>query len=652
MKKIFLQFYLILFAVNVSALTSQQNLFKKLYGKALTGDESTLVTAQKQLPGYRLNHYLDYALLKAKMPQLPEKEIQAFNKKHPNSPLNKELENMLTYELGKQHKWKRYLRHYKNNRDSSKKHCWYLHARIVSKDHQGLVSAIKNTWLNGLSLPDECNPVFKWWQAQGHLNDDLLAQRIKLTFKVNNASTARYLASKMKNKPLWVDHALSLMQQPLITLKKALQWQDNDSNRELVFIKSKALAQKQPDDMYVLWAQLKKHFNFSTKQQAQVDRNIALFAATDYLPFTIAAMDALPPAQQDAQIKAWRVRYHLFHQNWPQVAMAIKSMPDFQRKKDNWQYWLARAAAKTGDKNLAKAIFSQLALKTNYYGFLAADHMRLPYQICSEDIAASMIVSLPESLENAFELFELGMIKAARKEWIIGYQKLDRGQKRALADLAYQKGWYNKVSAIMGALGLWRNYKMRYPLAYQKEISKYTNKHQLLPQWIMSIITQESAWQTDAISRADARGLMQLIDATARRLSQKLGINYQGKYQLHDAEFNLQLGIFYQRQLFNQFNNHPLLALASYNAGETKANDWLHDFPTDPDIWTETIPYRETRGYIIKILTNITIYDWLINQTPKRIVSWMPTFPINGHSMKNWPNNKLSHQTTTVGCQQ
>jgi soluble lytic murein transglycosylase len=259
---------------------------------------------------------------------------------------------------------------------------------------------------------------------------------------------------------------------------------------------------------------------------------------------------------------------------------------------------------------------------------------------------------MPESLEIAFELFALDMISQARKEWIIGYQKLNIPQRRALADLAYQKGWYNKVSAIMGALGLWKNYKMRYPLAYKKEITQLANNYNLLPQWIMSIITQESAWQTDAISRADARGLMQLIDATAKRLSKKLGISYWGKGQLHEANFNLRLGIYYQRLLFDQFNNHPLLALASYNAGETKANDWLRDFPKSPDVWAETIPYRETRGYINKILTNITIYDWLINTTPRRITYWMPTFPVNGVTMKNWPNDTVSQQTANVGCHQ
>ena len=647
-----LQISLLLFTVNTQALTVQQALFKKLYAKALEGDEQAVSNGLKGLSGYRLNHYLDFALLKAKMSQLPETEIAIFKKKHPNSPLNEELEKMLTYELGKQQKWTQYLQRYKNNRDSKTKHCWYLQARIDTGDINGLPLAITNTWMNGLSLPDACNSVFQWWQKQGHLNDELLGKRIKLNFQVNNASTARFLASKMQQQPNWVKHAILLMQQPIETLKKALLWPDNIHNRQLVFIKSKAMAKKKPDDMHNIWPQLKAHFSFTQKQQAQVERTIALFAATDYLPFTIAAMDALPAAQHDSQIYAWKVRYYLFSENWSMVAKTIHSMPDFQHKGDNWQYWLARASAKTGNKQQAKNIFSKLALKTNYYGFLSADHMRLPYEICSEDIAATLIVKMPESLDNAFELFAMDMIREARKEWIIGYRQLNTGQRRALADLAYQKGWYNKVSAIMAALGLWKNYKLRYPLAYQKEITQFANKHQLLPQWIMSIITQESAWQTDAISSADARGLMQLIDATAKRLSKKLGITYWGKPQLHDANFNLRLGIYYQRQLFDQFNNHPLLALASYNAGEGKANDWLQNFPTAPDIWAETIPYSETRDYISKILTNITIYDWLINQTPRRIAYWMPTFPVDGVAMRNWPNNLITQQTATVRCHQ
>lgn len=633
-------------------MNDEQKLFKKLYQLALNGDEQAVADGKKQLPDYRLLHYLDYALIKSSMTEFPEDRISKFKSENPESPLNEALDKMLTYEYGKQKQWSKYLLRYKNNRESQTMHCWYLQGRIDTGDNKGLAKAVENTWMNGLSLPDECNTVFEWWQSGGYLNDELLEKRIHLAFKVNNASLVRHLAVKMSHKPIWVTHAISLMEEPLKTLKKSLTWKDTENNRDIVYFRAQVMAKKHPDEIYHLWQKLEKHFNFSDKQKTQVKRNTALFAATDYLPFTITAMDKLPESAHDSQIYAWRARYYLFHQDWKNVLKTIDDMPQFLKNKDNWQYWKARGLAKTGNTEQAKSIFENLAAKTNYYGFLAADHMRMPYEICSEDIAATMIVKMPESLEIAFELFELGMITEARKEWIIGYRKLNNGERRALADLAYQKGWYNKVSAIMAGLGLWKNYRLRFPLAYQQEISKFAKKNKLLPQWIMSIITQESAWQTDAISRADARGLMQLIDATAKRLSKKLGLEYWGKPQLHDADFNLQLGIYYQRVLFDKFNNHPLLALASYNAGESKAEDWLNGFPTSPDIWAETIPYRETRGYITKILSNIIIYDWLLNKTPKRITSWMPTFPVDGKEVKQWPNNSITQQTTTVRCKQ
>lgn len=651
MSKLLLILFLFI-TVNAQALTAQQSLFKKTYAKALKGDEVAVITAKKQLQGYRLTHYLDYALLRSKIVQLPIAEIKAFQSQYADSPLVKSLDDMLTYELGKQAQWKDYLSRYKNNKGSQNKHCWYLQARIDTQDLKGLSQAITDTWMNGLSLPKACNSVFKWWESQGYLTEDLLAKRIKLNFKVNNSSTARYLAAKMKKQPAWVKHAQQLMSDPILGLKQSIKWKDNKQNRELVYIKAKIMAQKTPDTMYKLWPKLKKHFIFTKKQIDTVERTNALFAAVDYLPITIRAMNDLPASQKDAQINAWKVRYHLNNGNWKAAKKTIKAMPGFQRKKDSWQYWLARSSAKSGDVQQAKKIFSKLALETSFYGFMAADHMRLPYEMCSADIATEKIVTMPENLLNAFELFELGLVTLARKEWIIGYRLLNIGQRRALADIALQKGWYNKVSAIMGALGLWNNYKMRFPLAYKTEITALVKKYNLLPQWIMSIIKQESAWQTDAISRADARGLMQLIDPTAKRLSKKLGLNYWGKPQLHDASFNLKLGIFYQRQLFDEFDNHPILALASYNAGETKANDWLRDFSTSPDVWSETIPYRETRDYINKILTNITIYDWLINKTPRRISYWMPTFPVNGQAIKNWPNDTTSQETTTVECHQ
>jgi len=136
---VFVPLVLLFLSVNAQALTAQQSLFKKTYAKALKGDEAAVISAKKKLQGYLLIHYLDFALLKANMSQLPINEIENFKTQNKNSPLNKALDKMLTYEMGKQKQWDEFLKRYKNNRESQTMHCWYLHARIDTKNTKDLL---------------------------------------------------------------------------------------------------------------------------------------------------------------------------------------------------------------------------------------------------------------------------------------------------------------------------------------------------------------------------------------------------------------------------------------------------------------------------------------------------------------------------------
>ncbi len=165
----------------------------------------------------------------------------------------------------------------------------------------------------------------------------------------------------------------------------------------------------------------------------------------------------------------------------------------------------------------------------------------------------------------------------------------------------------------------------------------------------MAIIKQESAWTKDAVSHANAHGLMQLLPSTAKAIAKQLSLSFNQANELHQVPLNIQLGVQYQKNLFKQFN-HPILVAAAYNAGEGKSNDWSSGFSESPDIWLETIPYRETRDYITRILSNVTIYDWLINQTPRRITSWMPTMPIDQKPSAPWPNRNIGQQVASTFC--
>jgi|GEM_PF-1373251 len=635
--------------ISMASVQQQRQLFGKLYSKALAGQAQQVQQQRQGLAGYPIEHYLDYALIQSQINSLPEQEIADFKAKHPDSPLNKKLNSALLTAIGNQALWTQYLQ-YHNGFDQGKKQCWYLNARIQTKQTQGLAPLIQAMWVSGLSAPDACNPAFKWWKDQGLITEDLYIQRIKLAYESRNISLIEHLKTKLAHKPLWIDQAIALIKDPEQALQQSTQWAPTTETQWLVFKTSLWLAKKKPATLHAFWPQVKAVHGLSSVQVNQVERQTALFAATDYEPFSIDAMKQLPGDMQDDQIKAWIVRYYLFNQDWAQVLHALKQMPKRQLDQARWQYWLARAEAKIGNKKQAKNIFSTLSKQPNYYGFLAADHMKFPYHLCHQPPAAATAnYTPPAGITRAIELHHAGLLSKARSEWNIGYRGLSKADKQALANLVQQENWYAKSIAIMADLGQWENYQLRYPIAHGKIIKQHANGVKPMPQWVMAIIKQESAWTKDAVSHANAHGLMQLLPTTAKQLGNQLGINITQNNELHQAPLNIQLGVQYQKNLFQQFD-HPLLVAAAYNAGERKSIDWSQDFPISPDVWLETIPYKETRDYITKILSNVTIYDWLINKQPKRMSYWMPTLPINKINSQAWPNNIVSQQLAPIQC--
>lgn len=647
---IFTAAFSILISFNSQAQTdSERKLFSTLYSQALQGQKQTVKNHRQPLDQYPLTHYLDYALLRSQMAKLPEQAIADFKQQHPDSPLNTQLKNYLVDQLGQQKKWSTYLK-YHNGFDQGKRQCWYLRARISEGQTKGLAPLIETMWMSGLSAPDNCDPAFSWWKKQGHLTDDKVLQRIKLSFESHNSSLAEHLKNQLKNKPEWVEQAISLMQDPQTALQQSFQWPSNPELPWLIYKTSMRMATKKPATLYTIWPNIKASHSLPQEHRHQIERQMALFAATDYEPFSIDAMKQLPANMKDDQINAWIVRYYLHQGQWHSVHDALKQMTLRQLSQDRWQYWSARTLAKIGQPDEAKKIFDVLRKKTNYYGFLAADHMRQDYRLCKKSITPKLtLFKPPAAIVRAIELHHAGLLTAARREWNTQYKGLSRDEKIALAERVKAEGWYAKAITTMADLGLWENYDWRYPIAHETIIRTEANAANPMPQWVMAIIKQESAWAKDAVSHANAHGLMQLIPPTAKTIAKQLGLSINNNRELHQPPLNIKLGVQYQKNLFKRFN-HPILVAAAYNAGEGKSVDWSRGFSTSPDIWLETIPYRETRDYVTKILSNVTIYDWLINQTPRRISSWMPTMPIDNAVPQAWPNSAISQQTVQATC--
>jgi soluble lytic murein transglycosylase len=151
---------------------------------------------------------------------------------------------------------------------------------------------------------------------------------------------------------------------------------------------------------------------------------------------------------------------------------------------------------------------------------------------------------------------------------------------------------------------------MLFPNWYFEQVSFHSS--QVDPWLIQSLIRQESAFDPRARSRVGATGLMQLMPATAKIYGK---INRQ---QLKDPEQNVRVGVRFFERLLDRYDGNVHFALAAYNAGPGKVDDWVKRYPTqDPLLFADIIPYRETREYVAFILRNYYWYQFL-NGQPKQ----------------------------------
>jgi soluble lytic murein transglycosylase len=135
---------------------------------------------------------------------------------------------------------------------------------------------------------------------------------------------------------------------------------------------------------------------------------------------------------------------------------------------------------------------------------------------------------------------------------------------------------------------------------------------------LLAVARQESQFDPSAISPAGARGLMQLMPATARAVARELEIAFRADALLAEPAYNLRLGAHYLSRQLERFGE-PALALAAYNAGPGRVEAWLAQYG-DPRgrgrhalvDWIERIPFRETRNYVQRVLEGAEVYRWLL----------------------------------------
>jgi soluble lytic murein transglycosylase len=491
--------------------------------------------------------------------------------------------------------------------------CDRLEARLATNDTQGLSAAALIRWMVPQKAPAECADVFAWLRQQGLLTAALAENRARAALSADAPRLAREFAADV---PLERRAALlqwsDLLDSPRSALNVLATHPSLTVEPEALASGFEKLARTEPGAALDLLPKLLTREGLTPELKDRLRRAAALGAAYDRDPRAIAAFDELPPAAADAQVQEWRVRAALWNGDFARALAWIEQMPPALATQPRWRYWHARAIAATSSAEAAAPLFGEIAGLRDYYGYLAADRLAKPYDLNVHpsplDAAAQTTLSKMAGMIRARELFDCDMIDEATSEWNAALDGADNALKVQAALLASRWGWFAQSITTLAQTGEFDDVTLRYPRPFSDVVSQAAKIAQLPQDWILAVMRQESLFRKDAVSRADARGLMQMVPSTASAVARRWHLASPGRDGLFDPSIAVPLGAAHLRELLDRYGEQLTLSLAAYDAGPAAVARWLPTKPMDADVWIENIPYNETRGYVEHIAEHIVAY--------------------------------------------
>ncbi|GIX47278.1 MAG: hypothetical protein KatS3mg131_1489 [Candidatus Tectimicrobiota bacterium] len=327
-------------------------------------------------------------------------------------------------------------------------------------------------------------------------------------------------------------------------------------------------------------------------------------------------------------------RYRTAARLWQALRQRFPDSPVLPRAL----YWQARALQESGKTQAAASLYRQLAeaYPVHYYGLQAQARLQelgipvadpLSEALLDGDTPAPPPAPAADSraafhLQRVRELQALQLHALAARE-AAALQRLlpdTPAHRFFVAELLAASGHYLPAFRLLNALVAdlpaaevrrlpGRFWELLYPRLFWETVQRQAQRTGLDPYLVLSVMRQESAFDPLAVSPAGARGLMQLMPATARDVARQLRWPRPSRAALHRPEANLALGTHYLASLLQRYEGNLVLALAAYHAGPRRATAWQQAWgERPPDEFIERLPIEATRLYVKLVLRNLAVY--------------------------------------------
>ena len=617
----FLLLFLGLF-FSLSATADQDSDYLAARDAYRAGNVTRFESYTARLKNSVLEPYLAYYRLRLHLETVSPAEIQAYLTRTDTTPVIDRLRAEWLKSLGRKHQWNTFSAEYPHLlTEDTELSCYAMQARHFSQEGEALLEARK-LWLSSNDeLPLSCIPLFDAAIARGIISEADVQLRIRLALEAGNVSLVKQLSAKLPlERRLSATDLDNATADPQRFLNRVKLDNATEAEHKVVLFALQRLAKQLPQLAFSQWEKISAHFNSDEQHYfySWLAYEAALRQDARALDWYKAAADAPLTEVQHA----WRVRVALRRLDWTEVLSSIAAMSPQQQQEDGWRYWNARALRQVGRIEEAAKIFLTLSSEYHYYGQLASDELEMPiatnlkpasYQSSKEEV--DTMLAQP-SIQRALALYRMDLRTDAIREWAWATRKFNDKQLLTAAEIARRNLMYDRAIFTADRTVQLHDFGLRYPAPFREDLHGQILKNQLEEAWVYGLMRQESRFVTHAKSAVGASGLMQVMPATARWIAQKLGMSDYHKKQVSSMETNLILGTYYMKTVLGLFDNNPVLATAAYNAGPSRARQWRGDIPLEGAIYTETIPFTETRDYVKKVMSNTVYYAQEFGQQP------------------------------------
>jgi len=587
--------------------------FIALHKAFLDDDSKRVALIAQRLNSHPLEVYASYYQLILNLDSADQQAIERFLARKENTPVIDQLRVEWLKLLGKNQQWDLFDKHFPQVINSDIELTCYS---LQSNSQKNYLLALRDTrllWFDGETLPQSCGALFEQARSVNVIHEHDIRARLVLALEVNNVSLATYLADLLNEKS--APHSPDIRKaaaNPGRYLSQVSLTKQDQGKRIIALFALHRLAKRNPDRSLSHWHKLSHHFTQSEQQYYygwlgyEAARNLNDNALKWY---ALSGKSQLNERQLD-----WRVRAALRALNWPEVLASINMMPPAHQNNIAWRYWKARALNELGRSREAQTLFTPLSVELNFYGLLAADEL-----LESPTLSTAQVVYKPDEqaiaamwgrpdVQRTIALYRTGLRTEALEEWRWVVDNMNDRELLTAAEVARRNKMYDRAIGAANLTTKQHDFSLRYLAPYRDDMKSHARKNDLDEAWVFGLMRQESRFSTRAKSGVGATGLMQIMPSTARWVAQKLRLRNYRKSRLHDLDTNLKIGTYYMKSVLSRADSNEALASAAYNAGPGRAMRWRADRPLEGAIYAESIPFKETRTYVKKVMSNTVFY--------------------------------------------